>query len=408
MDELTRQKTLRTRRPLWADSARIGLRSRAKPSTALYHTIVVGAGISGALVAQALARPDRPVLVLDRRKPLTGSTMASTAMIQHEIDTPLVTLTGMIGKAKAARAWQRSAGAVMRLERLVRDLDLACSFERRATLLLAGTEMDGAALEEEARTRQGAGLGADFIDKDLLRDRFDIVRDGAIVSDVSASANPAQLTAGLLRAAQRSGAEIVSDVEITDVRPIGGSVAVATDDGTLLEAEHVVFCTGYEFLKPLESRKHEIVSTWAFASRPKLTLPDWLADHIVWEASEPYLYFRLGPEGRLIIGGEDEDSPDAYLDDSRMAKKAERVREKLKALIGIDMGRPDYSWSAAFGTTDTGLPFVDTLAGTDNIHAVMGFGGNGITFSQIASEIIAARIEGHEDPDADLFRFPAG
>ncbi len=97
MDEITKHRTLRAQQPLWAETPRITLRSRAKPSASTYHTIVVGAGISGALVAQALASPERPVLVIDRRKPLAGSTMASTAMIQHEIDIPLTELSGMIG-----------------------------------------------------------------------------------------------------------------------------------------------------------------------------------------------------------------------------------------------------------------------------------------------------------------------
>jgi glycine/D-amino acid oxidase-like deaminating enzyme len=34
----------------------------------------------------------------------------------------------------------------------------------------------------------------------------------------------------------------------------------------------------------------------------------------------------------------------------------------------------------------------------------MGFGGNGITFSMIAAEIVAAEIAGRPDPDAALFR----
>ena len=35
----------------------------------------------------------------------------------------------------------------------------------------------------------------------------------------------------------------------------------------------------------------------------------------------------------------------------------------------------------------------------------MGYGGNGITFSQIASEIISASIKGLADTDAELFAF---
>lgn len=35
----------------------------------------------------------------------------------------------------------------------------------------------------------------------------------------------------------------------------------------------------------------------------------------------------------------------------------------------------------------------------------MGYGGNGITFSRIASEIVSASIGGLDDTDAGLFAF---
>jgi glycine/D-amino acid oxidase-like deaminating enzyme len=40
----------------------------------------------------------------------------------------------------------------------------------------------------------------------------------------------------------------------------------------------------------------------------------------------------------------------------------------------------------------------------DHIWAVMGFGGNGITYSVIASQVVAAEIRGERDTDADLYR----
>jgi glycine/D-amino acid oxidase-like deaminating enzyme len=35
----------------------------------------------------------------------------------------------------------------------------------------------------------------------------------------------------------------------------------------------------------------------------------------------------------------------------------------------------------------------------------MGYGGNGLTFSQIASKIVSASINGPDDTDAKLFAF---
>ena len=71
----------------------------------------------------------------------------------------------------------------------------------------------------------------------------------------------------------------------------------------------------------------------------------------------------------------------------------------------FDIEEPDYVWAAAFGVTADGLPMIGRVPGFRNVHAAMGYGGNGITFSQIAAEIIAAGILGHDDADATLFSF---
>lgn len=54
--------------------------------------VVVGAGISGAFMAHALAGRYERVVVVDRRVPIHGSTSVSTAMLQFEIDQPLTKL----------------------------------------------------------------------------------------------------------------------------------------------------------------------------------------------------------------------------------------------------------------------------------------------------------------------------
>lgn len=107
----------------------------------------------------------------------------------------------------------------------------------------------------------------------------------------------------------------------------------------------------------------------------------------------------------MIAGGEDEENPVSYQSKSKLAGKTRTIRRKIEKLLGVDIGEPDYRWAGAFGTTTTGLPLIGLVPGMKNVYAVMGFGGNGITFSQIAAEIVAAAINGGTDPDADLFNF---
>ena len=53
---------------------------------------IVGAGITGVLVADALVATGKRIVILDSRDVALGSTAATTALLQYEIDTPLTEL----------------------------------------------------------------------------------------------------------------------------------------------------------------------------------------------------------------------------------------------------------------------------------------------------------------------------
>jgi glycine/D-amino acid oxidase-like deaminating enzyme len=50
------------------------------------------------------------------------------------------------------------------------------------------------------------------------------------------------------------------------------------------------------------------------------------------------------------------------------------------------------------------LPLLRPLDDHPNVFAVLGCGGNGITFSMVAAELVSSWVKGRRDPDADLFR----
>ena len=81
------------------------------------------------------------------------------------------------------------------------------------------------------------------------------------------------------------------------------------------------------------------------------------------------------------------------------------MSEKLARLFPDLDTKPEFAWAGSFGTTTTGLPYIGQVPRHPRILAVMGYGGNGITFSQIASEIVASAIDGRDDCDAGLFAF---
>ena len=65
----------------------------------------MGAGISGALVANQLCKAGHKVTIVDRRHAGMGSTPASTALLQYEIDNPLYQLIKDVGEKNAVRSY---------------------------------------------------------------------------------------------------------------------------------------------------------------------------------------------------------------------------------------------------------------------------------------------------------------
>ena len=66
---------------------------------------------------------------------------------------------------------------------------------------------------------------------------------------------------------------------------------------------------------------------------------------------------------------------------------------------------PEFSWAGTFGSTKDALPYIGTYKKTPHTYYALGFGGNGITFSVIAAEIIRDMITGKKNKDALLYAF---
>ncbi len=103
-----------------------------------------------------------------------------------------------------------------------------------------------------------------------------------------------------------------------------------------------------------------------------------------------------------MAGGEDADFADPARRDRLLPAKIARIAKKLGVLMpGIDP-TPEMSWTASFGDSATSLPAIGPVPGAERCFAVLGFGGNGITFSAIAAQVIQRAVLGLPDPDAEL------
>lgn len=404
MPSATRSKHLRTGRSVWMRYPVRDLPTTPLPQESSIDVVVIGAGITGAMMAEELTEAGFSVAILDRRGALQGATAASTALVQYELDVPLTLLTAKIGSEKAMRAWRRAKLAVDSISGKIRELDIACNAMRRDSLYLSGNLLDVDALYEEYDARARIGLRSQFLDRATLLERYGIPHDSALLSHDNMSVNPRRLAAGLLRCAIERGAKLHSPVEVASVEPYREGADVITTGGARIHARHVIFTTGYEIPRYIQSRRFHIVSTWAMATPPQ-PRKLWPDEVFLWEAAHPYIYVRTTIDGRVICGGEDEEFSDAERRDALIPEKTRILQEKLHRLFPQLDTTAEFAWAGCFGSTTTGLPSIGKIPDMPNTYAVLAFGGNGMTFSRIGAEILRSELTGKHDPDADLFAF---
>ncbi|MEJ0100457.1 MAG: FAD-dependent oxidoreductase [Pseudomonadota bacterium] len=368
--------------------------------------LVVGAGISGALVAEALGAAGLHVMICDRRQPLHGSTLASTAMLLYEIDTPLSQLSARMGRRNAERIWHRSRVALEALRERAAHLMIDAQLEPHDSLLLQGNVLDARGLRREADARLRAGFEATCLAASMVESRYGIPRRAALHSFGAMSANPRALAAGFLRAAASHGAELFAPEEIIEVRSRASGIHALTRSGHRVHARHLVFATGYELPDVVPAGDHRIASSWAIATVRQPRAP-WPGPSLIWEASSPYLYLRTTRDGRVLCGGGDEDIADAAARDALLGHKASWLQRRLHTLLPAIDSRMACAWSGCFGVSADGLPTIGAVPGLRNVYAVLGYGGNGITFSMMAAQILRNLLTGAGDPDAELVAFRA-
>lgn len=367
--------------------------------------VVLGGGITGALMCYQLVCKGYKVLLLDKRDIAQGSTSATTSMLQYEIDVPLCRLKELIGEDGAVKCYKAGIEAIKKIENIIRDNKIDCGFEKKKSLYVAHSKRAARWLKEEYSLRKKHQLGVNWLCDKEIKDTYGIVSNGGILSDTAASIDAYKLAHALIKISVDKGLNVFDHTEAVKINCTHRNVELLTSEKKIVRARKIIFCTGYESLKYVDEKIADIITTYATISEENIAINSAWKDTLVWNTNEPYLYARTTEDNRLLVGGEDDKYTAQSLSSKTKNKKAERLEKQLKQFVPDINFIEDFSWAGAFAKTKDGLPYIGSYSKMPNTFFNLGFGGNGITFSIQGVGLIENLLKGQTAELLHYYRF---
>ena len=353
-------------------------------------TIVIGAGVIGAAIAEALAGRGVRVTVLDMRSPGRGASQASagllTPFIEGRVDSALLRLL-----TRSLTLWDDFIAGV-------RDRSgMAVEYARAGTLEVAlnGEEVSRLIVMREWLTELGVEAqwleGADVIRcEPALSHR---ATAGLLIPRQGFVAVPPLVNA-LVQAARLQGASFESPVEIVRVEPRGNSVLVHAD-GRTLDADAVVVAAGTWSGRvridnlpktPVRPMRGQLLHLkWADGPLPQRPVWGPRSYTVPWQPDTVLVGATLedvGFDERSTVAGVQE-----LLDGVSEMLPAARSAALSEIRVGL---RP--------ATSDL-LPIIGPLRSAPRVVIATGHYRNGILLAPLTAEIVAHQIlDGVSDP----------
>ncbi len=367
--------------------------------------LVIGGGITGSLIAHRCVKDGYHTTVVDRREIGHGSTSATTSMLQYEIDVPLFKLIEKIGEKGAVQSYWACYHAIDALKKLVQEIKSNCGFDKKESLFFAARKKDIAWLKVEFEARKTHKFPVEWLEPEEIKKRYQLNKTyGGIISKQGGSVDAFKLAHDLLAFNQKKGLRVFDKTNVKKVNYKRNGVSVLTEYGNTIKAKKLIYCNGFESTEIIKEKFVNLLSTYAIVSEQECGTSN-LNETLCWNTATPYMYMRTTDDNRLLIGGGDEDFLDEKKRDKLLTAKTHMLEKYLKKILPDVNFHTDFAWAGTFGETEDGLPYIGSHPDFPGTYFVLGFGGNGITFSVVGMDIISDLFKHKKNPLAKYFRF---
>jgi glycine/D-amino acid oxidase-like deaminating enzyme/nitrite reductase/ring-hydroxylating ferredoxin subunit len=359
------------------------------------HVCIVGAGITGLTTAYLLGRAGKSVIVVDDGPIVSGETERTTAHLVTALDDRYGELERLHGEKGARLAAESHSAAIDQIERIVREEQIDCDFERLNGYLFVPPGESTDILDEEMAVAQRAGLSDVHMVAHAPIPSFDTGR--TLCFPRQAQFHPLKYLAAVSQAIIKAGGRIFTGTHVARIKG-GTSGRITTQDGYTVTSSSVVVATNTPVNDLLTIHtKQAAYRTFVIAARVPAGS---VTKGLFWDTSDPYHYVRLSVGGDvLLVGGEDHKTGQADDAEARYLRLEKWARARFPMMTNIE-----FRWSGQVMEPIDGLAFIGRNPMDEpNIYIATGDSGNGMTHGTIAGMLLTDLIQGRDNPWSTLY-----
>ena len=206
--------------------------------------VIIGAGISGSLVAWELQQAGVDIAIIDRRHVGMGSTVASTALLQYEIDTPMWELADKTGLKNAVTAYELCRQAIYDIEKIFLHVKSDSQFIFRPSFQFASYKKDVTKLQKEHQLRKQHGFDVEWLEPDTIQKMFGMKADGGILSADGAEVDAYAFTNDVLYYLNKRGVPVYDQTAVTEIITHRNGLEVRTANDHRIRCKKLVIACG--------------------------------------------------------------------------------------------------------------------------------------------------------------------
>ncbi len=389
-------------------------KAEMRPLPSAVDVAVIGAGFTGLSAARTLARRGAKVAVLESETIGWGASSRNGGMVLTGMKLGVNKLISLYGRELTRRMYAASLETIDCVEQIIREEAITCDFSRCGHLEVACKQKH---FGDYARQAEVVAREFNHELRVVQKDQLDAeigsnIYYGGLVDEISAGLNPAQYVAGLGRAVQKAGGDILEKTRVESLeresRRGEAGWKIITSRGALWAHELFVGTSGYTS-KATPSLQKKIIPIGSFIITTEV-LPDALAhelsprNRMIYDSKNYLYYYRLTPDRRLLFGGRAAFFPE---NDQTVRRSAEILRRgMIDVYPQLRDTQIDYVWG---GTLDFAFDIMPHAGQIDGMYYSVGYAGHGVAMATYQGQKMAELIAGDkpENPFVGI-PFPNG